>query len=203
MSGISPAATITGRRRVGQVVLVTSLGHAGLKVEGDGATLLCDPWFSPEGAFQASWFQYPENLHLLTPELLHPAAILISHEHLDHVDPWFLARVSPEVPVVIPRYPSRVLRRKVLAGGERPIVELEPWEAYELAPGVRAFFVSEESPMNHDSAMVIVADRRSLLNMNDARLSPTQLRAIRAQVAGTVDVLAVQGAGASWYPMCY
>ncbi|MGH9051662.1 MAG: MBL fold metallo-hydrolase [Acidimicrobiia bacterium] len=182
---------------------VTALGHAGLKVETGRATLLCDPWFSPEGCFQASWFQYPDNQHLLTPDLLRPAAVVISHEHLDHVDPWFLARVPSDVPVIIPRYPSNVLPRKVLAGGSREVIEVSPWESVEPAEGVRVFFVSEESPMNHDSAMVIVGDGHSLLNMNDARLSPSQLRSIRAEVGGTVDAFALQAAGASWYPICY
>jgi UDP-MurNAc hydroxylase len=45
---------------------VTALGHAGLKVETGRATVLIDPWFSPEGAFQASWFQFPDNSHLIT-----------------------------------------------------------------------------------------------------------------------------------------
>ena len=91
---------------------VTFLGHAGLKIETDGATLLCDPWLSPEGAFQASWFQFPENSHLVTPALSDPTALVISHEHLDHVDPWFLSRVPAHVPVVIFQFPSPVLRRK-------------------------------------------------------------------------------------------
>lgn len=182
---------------------ITALGHAGLRVETGGVSVLCDPWFSPEGAFQASWFPYPENLHLLTPELLSPASILISHEHLDHVDKWLLARVSASVPVIVPRYPSPVLRRKILAGGPRPVIELDPWEVREVAPGVRAFFIPEESPMNHDSAMVIQAGGRCLLNLNDARLSAPQLRAARAEVGGRIDVLAIQGSGASWYPICY
>jgi UDP-MurNAc hydroxylase len=184
-------------------VRITALGHAGLKIESGESTVLCDPWFSPEGCFQASWFQYPENLHLLTPELLRPTAILISHEHMDHVDPWFLARVPPEVPVITPRYPSEALPRKILSAGQRKLIQLAPWERFEVAPGVWAFFVSEESPMNHDSAMVVQTGGHCLLNMNDARLSLPQLRSIRAEVGGRIDVFALQGAGASWYPICY
>ena len=181
---------------------VTALGHAGLKIEVDGAMLLCDPWFNPEGAFQASWFQYPENQALLTPELLRTTAVLISHEHMDHVDPWFLARLPPEVPVVIPRYPSPQLVRKVLSGGPRQVIELEAWEQLELAEGLRVFFVREESPINHDSATVVLAAGRTVLNMNDARLSPGQLRRI-SSIATQVDVFALQAAGTSWYPICY
>lgn len=182
---------------------VTFLGHAGLKVETTHATVLVDPWLSPEGAFLASWFQYPDNHHLMTPSLLKPTAIIISHEHLDHLDPWFLAQVPTHVPAVIPCYSSPVLRRKILAAGSREILEAPPWKPVKLAEGTRVFFVPEESPMNHDSAVVIVGDGHTLLNLNDARLSSSQLRSILAEVGGAIDLLALQGAGASWYPMCY
>jgi UDP-MurNAc hydroxylase len=184
-------------------VRVTALGHAGLKVESSRATILVDPWLSPEGAFQASWFQYPDNAHLATPELFRPTAVVISHEHLDHVDPWVLSRVPQSVPVIIPRYPSPVVRRKVEAAGPREIVEADQWEPVPIADGTAVFFVSEKSPMNHDSAIVIRGDGETLLNLNDARLSPVQFREIRAEVGGTIDLFAFQGAGASWYPMCY
>jgi UDP-MurNAc hydroxylase len=182
---------------------ITALGHAGFRVETAGATVLLDPWLSPEGAFQASWFQYPENHHLLTPELCRPTAIAVSHEHGDHIDPWFLAHVPASVPVVIPRYPSPVLRRKVLAGGARRVIEAEPYEEIEVAPGTRLFFVCEASPMNHDAAIVVCGDGHTFLDLNDARLFPMQFRAIRQAVGGTIDVFAFQGAGASWYPLVY
>jgi UDP-MurNAc hydroxylase len=182
---------------------VTYLGHAGLKVETARATVLCDPWMSPEGTFEASWFPFPDNSHLMVPTLCTPTALVISHEHLDHVDPWFLARVPSHVPAIILRYPSPVLRRKILAGGDRPIIEADAWEPVEIADGVTVFFVPEPSPMNHDTGIVIQADGQTLLNLNDARLAPMQFREIRARVGGTIDLFALQGAGASWYPMCY
>ena len=181
---------------------VTGIGHAGLKVEGAGATLLCDPWLSPEGTFEASWFQYPDNSHVLTPALCEPTAIAISHEHLDHVDPWFLAKVPSHVPVIIPRYPSPVLKHKIRKGGERPIIELPQWETHEIVKGLTIYFVSEP-PQNHDSAMVIQGEGQTILNMNDARLFPIQFREIQARAGGVIDFFGYQGAGASWYPMCY
>jgi UDP-MurNAc hydroxylase len=199
-------AVLSGRRG-GPCILapvkVTSLGHAGLKVETAGGSLLIDPWLSPQGAFQASWFQFPDNSHLVRRDLFEPAALIISHEHRDHIDPWSLARIPPHVPVFIPRYPSPVLRRKVEEVGSREIVEVPPWRSVEPAPGVKLFFVSEESPMNHDSAIVVLSGGRSLLNLNDARLSPVQFRSIKNELGGVIDAFAFQGAGASWYPMCY
>ena len=182
---------------------VTALGHAGLKLRTSNATLLMDPWFSPEGTFQASWFQYPDNSHLLeSPDLLSPTAIAISHEHLDHVDPWFLAKVPSSVPVIIPHYPSPVLKHKILKGGPRQIIELAQWQEHEIAPGLTIYFVSEP-PQNHDSAMILHADGQTFLNMNDALLFPLQFREIQRKAGGTIDMFVYQGAGASWFPMCY
>lgn len=182
---------------------VRALGHAGLWVEGAYGSLMMDPWFSPEGAFQASWFQYPDNSHLLEQDwLLKPDAVALSHEHMDHVDPWFLRRLDRSVPIIIPRYPSRMLLRKISAAGDRRVVEAEPWEEIEVGPELSVFFVSEP-PMNHDSAIVVRSGNRALLNLNDARMFPVQLREIRKRCGGRIDVLAMQGSGASWYPMCY
>jgi UDP-MurNAc hydroxylase len=182
---------------------VTGLGHAGLRVDVKGSTILIDPWFGPEGAFQASWFQFPDNSALLNDStLLKPDAVVISHEHLDHLDPWFIRRLPASVPIIVPRYPSPALRKKLAATGDRSVIEVPEWEEFELAPDVRLFFVSEP-PMNHDSAIVMKAAGRTLLNLNDARLFPVQLREIRAKVGGVIDVLTFQSAGASWYPICY
>ena len=182
---------------------VQALGHAGLRLDHCDTRVVIDPWFNPEGAFQASWFPFPRNDHILSGELFQATAIVISHEHMDHVDPWFLARVSPSVPVIIPTYPAPALKEKILVAGQRPIVEVEPWQRHRIADDVTIFFVSETSPMNHDSAMILEAGGRSLVNLNDARISPPQLRKIRSMVGGNVDVLALQGAGASWFPICY
>lgn len=182
---------------------VTHLGHAGLKIETPRGTILTDPWFSPEGAFQGSWFQFPDNSHLLSAELYQPTSIVISHEHMDHVDPWFLARVSPSVPVIVHQYPSDALVRKIRASGPRPIISVTAWEEVSATEDAYVFFVPEESPVNHDAAIVIHSNGRTVLNMNDARLSPIQLREIRERVGGEVELFCLQGSGASWYPICY
>lgn len=183
---------------------ITGLGHAGLRVETSGATLLVDPWFSPQGAFQGAWFPFPENARLLEdPSLRSPTAIVISHEHLDHVDPWFLSQVPANVPVIFPWTPTETLRKKIASAGPRSLVQASPWERVQVADGTSVFFVSEASPMNHDSAIVIEGDGQTLLDLNDARLFAVQLRNIRQRVGGRIDAFSFQGAGASWYPMCY
>ncbi len=100
-----------------------------------------------------------------------------------------------------PRYPSPALPEKILAGGSRPIVQLEPWEPHKIGD-FTVYFVSEESPMNHDSAMVIEANGTTTLNMNDARLTSDQVRRIMRESNG-IDILFLQAAGASWFPICH
>jgi UDP-MurNAc hydroxylase len=179
-----------------------ALGHAGLAVATETTRVLVDPWFDPHGAFLGSWFPYPDNSVALTPEVLDPDAVVVTHEHFDHLDPWFLAQLAPTVPVVVCQFPSFALRDKILAAGEREIVELPPWERHRIGD-VSVFFVPEESPMNHDAAVVVTHGDEAVVDLNDARLSPAQLREIRREVGGRVDVLLLQGAGASWYPICY
>ena len=66
-------------------------------------------------AFLASWFPYPDNSHLATPDLFVADAVVVTHEHLDHLDEWALRQLAADVPVVIPRYPSPALRGKLRA----------------------------------------------------------------------------------------
>ena len=56
------------------------LGHSGIAVENAGRLMLCDPWLSPHGAYNASWFQYPEYPAHGFARLLRPDAVYVSHE---------------------------------------------------------------------------------------------------------------------------
>lgn len=182
---------------------ITLLGHAGLEVKTRaGATVLCNPWLSPEGAFQGAWFPFPDNAHLRDEERFRPDAVVITHHHPDHADPWFLERLAPEVPVCIPRQSSVRLREAILRHGARPVVEAGEWEEVTVAPGVTAFFVAEPG-LGDRAAVVVRADGRTLLDMSGARLFPMQLREIRHVVGGEVDVMTFQSAAVSPYPLVY
>lgn len=180
---------------------VSSLGHTGLKVEAQNCRILVNPWLSPEGAFLASWFQYPDNQHLVVPSLFEPDAIIISHEYLDHLDPWFLAQIPSHIPVIIPKYPSPVLYQKIAAAGGRIIQEKASWEVFQIAE-TRIFFVAAASPMHHAAAIVMISDGQSLLNLNNVQLTPCQLYCIQSQVQA-IDLLMLRGQTAPWFPLCY
>ena len=112
--------------------MVTALGHAGLRIDGPGVRVLADPWLSPGGAFLGSWFPFPDNAHLLTPEVLDVDLVVVSHEHLDHLDLDLIASLRRDVPVVVPRYPSTIMERRLRAIGRTRIVVLDAWQRYPL-----------------------------------------------------------------------
>ena len=98
----------TPRRDDGRMVapVVTSLGHAGLRIDAPHLTMLCDPWMSSQGAFLGSWFPFPDNSHLRRPDVLDADWVAISHEHLDHLDLDLLrtpARAGPDRHPAVPR----------------------------------------------------------------------------------------------------
>ncbi|NUR59817.1 MAG: MBL fold metallo-hydrolase [Catenulispora sp.] len=185
--------------------LVTSLGHAGLRVETPDLKLLCDPWVSPGGAFLGSWFPFPDNSRLRSaPGLLDADWVAVSHEHLDHMDLGFLAGLPDGVRVVIPRYPASTCRDRLTAAGVRHVVEVEAWRRLPLnTRGDWLTVIPEQSPMCHDAAFLVVTDGVSVLHTNDARLSLAQARRAMAEVGGPLDLMAVQMSGASWHPICY
>src|SRR6478735_11839889 len=109
--------------------VVTSLGHAGLRIDAPHLTMLCDPWMSPQGAFLGSWFPFPDNSHLRTPDVLDADWVAISHEHLDHLDLELLLGLPARTRLVIPKYPAPEMYNRIReAGIQNVVVELDSWE---------------------------------------------------------------------------
>jgi UDP-MurNAc hydroxylase len=185
--------------------LVTSIGHAGLRVDAPDLTLLCDPWLSGGGAFLGSWFQFPDNSHLRgVPGLLDAEWVAVSHEHLDHMDLQLLASMPDNVRVVIPKYPAATCHNRLAAAGVKHIIEVEAWQRLPLnTRGDWLTVIPEQSPMCHDAAFLIWADGVSIMHTNDARISLAQARRAMAEVGGPLDLMALQMSGASWHPICY
>ena len=78
------------------------LGHAALMYRQQDQFLLFDPWLLP-------WFAESNVPSLWLSMLPKPAAIFLTHDHDDHVDPRTLLHVPKDVPIVIP---SRRNRKK-------------------------------------------------------------------------------------------
>jgi len=185
-------------------VVVTALGHAGLRVDAPGVRLLADPWVSRKGAFLGSWFPFPDNEHLGGPLLEDVDVVVVSHEHLDHLDLDHLAKLPAHVPVVVPRYPSTILQRRLRDAGRTRVVVLDAWQRYPLgARGDWLTVIPEQCPMSHDAAVLVSVGGTSVLHTNDARISLSQVRRAMDEVGGAIDLMGVQMSGASWHPVCY
>ena len=184
-------------------------GHACIKqYSSSGSAVLMDPWFSRHGAFFGSWFQFPENTPLLGEALDGVTDICVSHNHADHFDPETLRYAlssNPSLKLHIPKYHTRWFLQRVhhfLPDFKERVVEHNSFERFTVASDTLCFFVPEESPGEIDSAIICCAGGKTLVNLNDSRLNFEQLTQIRRVTEG-VDFLALQGSGASEYPITY
>ena len=183
---------------------VTSIGHAGMLVETDAGSILCDPWFVP--AFFGSWFVFPRNDHLsegLLERIEHADYLYVTHLHGDHHDePWLREHLRRDIPVLLPGYPTKEQQRTLHRLGFTEFIRTMDGEELELAPGLTVAIHTEVSITDGpggDSAMVVSDGLTRLVNQNDCRT--TDLDALRRH--GPVDLHWLQYSGAIWYPMVY
>jgi hypothetical protein len=112
---------------------VVHLGHAALMYRRGDAFFFFDPWLIP-------WFAEAPVPSLWTSLLPKPAAIFLTHDHDDHVDPRTLLAFPKETPVIVP---SRANRRalyydyRALLGGLgfTRVIELAHWETWPFDGG--------------------------------------------------------------------
>ena len=180
------------------------LGHAGFIVMHGKTRVACDPWLSPLGAYHASWFQFPCNHHLWERDYRNLSAVVITNDRQDHLDAAFLSqKLTPEIPIIVPRYSSRHLWNAIRQACANPITEVKPGTDHALGEGLRVLFTADESPDSDSCAVTFRTREAALINMSDARLKPKQRDVLKVRLSGRIDALLVQGAGVSWNPLCY
>jgi UDP-MurNAc hydroxylase len=182
----------------------TALGHAGILIETDRGSIVCDPWFLP--AFFGSWFVFPRNDQLparVREAVEHPDYLYISHLHADHLDLAFLRdHVDRRATVLLPGYPTDELERVLRTLGFERFIRTTHARPVELTEGLTVTIHIETSITDGpggDSALVVDTDGVRLLNMNDCRVH--DLGPLTAE--RPVDIQWLQYSGAIWYPMVY
>ena len=100
-------------------------GHATFLLGLAGRAVLIDPVFSRRIAWLVPRHGRPGLAASMLPRL---TAVLVSHNHYDHLDRPSLVAVPADVPAVVPRGLGRWFRR----WNPRPVVELGWWEAAEV-----------------------------------------------------------------------
>jgi UDP-MurNAc hydroxylase len=185
-------------------VRATSVGHAGIFIETEFGSILCDPWFTP--AFFGSWFVFPRNDQLpadLLERIERTDYLYVSHIHADHLDEeWLANHVRRDTTVLVPGFPTRELERILRGFGFTNIVRTVDGEEITLNGDLRVAIHVETSITDGpggDSALVVSDGRSRLVNQNDCRTN--DLNALTAH--GPVDLHWLQYSGAIWYPMVY
>jgi UDP-MurNAc hydroxylase len=184
---------------------VTSVGHAGFRIETRAGSILCDPWVNP--AYFASWFPFPDNSGLDWDALGDCDYLYVSHLHKDHFDAKLLAgHVNKDAVVLLPEYPVPDLRDELARLGFHRFFETTDSVKHrvggpkgDLDVMVIALRAPADGPIG-DSALAVCDGETTVFNMNDAR--PVDLDVLHSAF-GHVDVHMLQYSGAIWYPMVY
>lgn len=186
---------------------LTFLGHAGFLLETPRATIVLDPWLSPHGAFDSSWFQLPQNHHLaewVREKLSDPSKehfVYVSHEHRDHFDPVFLASLpTQEITAIVPFFKRSAFRNEMADLEWRRLVLCKDEVEIPFADGLIRLYVSD-STLNRDSAIFVRAVTGSFLDLNDCKIHD-RLEAIVKQ-EGPPTAFSAQFSGAIWHPVRY
>ena len=152
----------------------TSIGHAGMLIETDAGSIVCDPWFVP--AFFGSWFVFPRNDQLtddLRERIERADFLYISHLHGDHHDePWLREHLRRDIPILLPGFPTREQQRTLQALGFTEFIRTVDTEELEIAPGLTIAIHVETSITDGpggDSALVVSDGTSILVNQNDCR----------------------------------
>ena len=182
----------------------TSIGPAGMLIETDAGSIVCDPWFVP--AFFGSWFVFPRNDQLsddLRERIERADFLYISHLHGDHHDEtWLREHLRRDIPILLPGFPTREQQRTLQALGFTEFIRTVDTEEMEIAPGLTIAIHVETSITDGpggDSALVVSDGTSILVNQNDCRTN--DLGQLRSH--GAVDLHWLQFSGAIWYPMVY
>ncbi|MFO0732322.1 MAG: MBL fold metallo-hydrolase [Nitrospiraceae bacterium] len=106
------------------------LGHAALLYRQRDQVLLFDPWLLP-------WFAESSVPSLWGSLLPKPAAVFLTHDHDDHVDPRTLLHLPKDTPIIVP---SRRNRKKLYYDYLALLRELGFGRVIELAHGEKWSF---------------------------------------------------------------
>ena len=161
---------------------VEVIGHACLRVQARGYTLLTDPWLvGTIGSNLAGLF--PPPAHDPVTVAAETDAIFLSHDHPDHLNPATLTLFRKDTPVYIGRHDHPGLRDAVRALGFDPI-EVPFGRAIGVAgtPFEIVVVQHEETERDaFDSALVVRAPQFTLFENNDCHLGVETLARVGAE----------------------
>jgi hypothetical protein len=181
---------------------VEMVGHATLRVQSGGRTLLTDPWLGgPIGC--NSCFHFPPPVHDPARLAAETDAIYVSHVHPDHFNKPSLALFPRSTPVYIGSYRRKDFRDEVRALGF-PVVEVPFQQPTQIAnTDIEITIVEHDFEENaaYDSAVVLRTPAFALFGNNDCSLRPEKYRWVRDHVR--IDYAFLGYSPASFYPISF
>tara|TARA_R110000851_G_scaffold132783_2_gene267343 strand:+ start:2111 stop:3628 length:1518 start_codon:yes stop_codon:yes gene_type:complete len=180
--------------------MIKFLGHASIYIKTDEVSIVTDPWFSKSGAFQSSWFQFPDNTDIDFSWKEELDYVCISHEHQDHFDLQFLKTLNSKTKIVIPDYHHKRFYNSIKENLPNDIIEVQSRKKFML--GDVEYYPLIQVPMGQDDAALIfrIGDE-VVVDTNDMKPSENDIKWINKNFDTTY--LFTQFSGASWYPLVY
>jgi L-ascorbate metabolism protein UlaG (beta-lactamase superfamily) len=160
---LAGSATTSIRRHWFDVVQdqdIVHLGHAALLYRQRDTALLFDPWLLP-------WFAespLPSIWSGLTPK---PAAVFLTHDHDDHVDPRTLLHLPKDTPIIVPSRRNRTglffdYRSLLAELGFDRVIELAHGETWPFEGGTVVsvpFYGEDPCDLNLPRNCYLISDR--------------------------------------------
>lgn len=181
---------------------VDVVGHASLRVQHAGRTLITDPWLiDPIGC--DSGFHFPPVVHDAERLAAETDAIYISHIHPDHFHPPTLALFRKSTPIFIGDYGRKEFRDKVAALGF-PVIEV-PFQTPITVDGtgieITLIEHDYEETAAFDSAIVVHTPDFTLFENNDCFLRSNKYSWVHDHF--DIDYAFLGYSPASFYPICF
>ena len=187
-----------------------------MKVTSDDFSLVCDPWVGTGN--HGGWRSYPEyELEDVVEFIRSCDQVYISHIHSDHFDEHLLSLSNvSDKRFLIKKFSNGVLKKRLGKLGVRDIVELEPFEVFQIKNGSRFSVIPQfgsnqggyDDQINYDldTSMVVSDGANVFFNQVDNPLSLQNYREIKAFIAanyGAVDAACFAVGAAGEYPQCF
>ena len=163
-------------------------------------SVVTDPWFSKTGAYESSWFQYPDNTDIDFSWIDGLDYVCISHEHEDHCDIEFLQKLNSSTKIVTANFINKRYVNLLRDSLVNEIIEVNDRDTFNL--GDIKYTPIIQIPMGQeDSAMIFEMGDDGIENFNDMKPSQKDIDWIKKRY--DVTYLLKQYSGASWYPLVY
>lgn len=173
------------------------LGHAAMRVEANGTSILIDPWLVGS-CYWRSWWNYPP-VPPLGQSVRNPDYVYITHHHWDHYHGPTLRKLDRSAHILFPKATSPRLVDDLRPFRFDAVTELPHGKTVTLNDTVDV--TTYHFGLSLDSAIVIDDGETVLLNLNDCKITGRPLRQLLRRHP-RIDFMLRSHSNASVYPFC-